>query len=138
MTHRMLKTTLAIAGALACTQAAAAITFYSGEGFRGRAVTIDRPNDNMERIGFNDRASSVIVDRGRWEVCEDAGFRGRCVILRRGNYDSLQSMGLGNRISSVRPVGNRVRMEAEIAPPPVAPVYEYRVRPNERTDRPSG
>jgi len=132
MTHQILKTTLAVAAALACTHAAAAVTFYSGEGFRGQAVTVDRPADNLERLGFNDRASSVIVDRGRWEVCEDAGFRGRCVILRRGNYDSLRTLGMNNAISSVRPVGERVRMEHEVAPPPVAPVYEYRVRPTER------
>jgi uncharacterized protein YcfJ len=128
----MLKTTFAVAAALACTHAAATITFYQGEGFRGPAVTLDKPVGNMERIGFNDRASSAIIDHGRWEVCEDAGFGGRCVVLRRGNYDSLRSMGLNNNISSVRPVGERVRMEAEVAPPPVAPVYEYRQRPNER------
>src|SRR5262249_45238728 len=93
----------------------------------------DGPIGNMERIGFNDRASSIIVDRGRWEVCDDAGFNGHCVVLRRGNYDSLRDMGLSNRISSVRPVGERVRMDAEVAPPPAAaPAYEYRVRPNER------
>src|SRR5262249_32640152 len=68
-----------------------------------------------------DRASSVIIDRGRWEVCEDAGFNGRCVVLRRGNYDSLRSMGLDNRISSVRPVGERVRTEYEVAPPAATP-----------------
>jgi uncharacterized protein YcfJ len=132
MNHHILKSTLAVAAALACTQAVASITLYQGEGFRGRAMTFDRPIDNLERVGANDRASSIIVDRGRWEVCDDAGFRGRCVILRRGNYDSLNTLGLNNSISSLRPVGERVRMEAEVAPPPVAPVYEYRVRPSER------
>jgi uncharacterized protein YcfJ len=134
MTYRLLKTTLAVSAALACTTAAATITFYQGEGFRGPAVTIDKPVHNMERIGFNDRASSAIIDQGRWEVCEDAQFGGRCTILRRGNYDSLRAMGLNNSISSVRPLSGRPRAEVvEVAPPPVAPVYEYRVRPSERT-----
>ena len=133
MTYRLLKTTLAVTAALACTTAVASITFYQGEGFRGQAIKIDGPVRNMERMGFNDRASSAIIDRGRWEVCEDAAFGGRCTILRRGNYDSLRSMGLNNSISSVRPMSGRARQEVvEVAPPPVAPVYEYRVRPSER------
>ncbi|MEO8499810.1 MAG: beta/gamma crystallin-related protein [Vicinamibacteria bacterium] len=32
---------------------------------------------DFQRTGFNDRASSVIVDRGLWEVCDGAGFRGK-------------------------------------------------------------
>jgi len=131
---RLLKTTLAVTAALACTTAAASITFYQGEGFRGRAATFDGPVDNMDRVGFNDRASSAIIDRGRWEVCEHADFGGRCTILRRGNYDSLAAMGLNNSISSMRPMSGRARAQVvEVAPPPVAPVYEYRVRPSERT-----
>src|SRR5690349_16148699 len=125
-----LKQWLGIAGIALATQAAAQVTFYEGENFRGRAFTADRPIGNFDRFGFNDRASSAIVERGRWEVCDDSRFRGRCVVLRRGNYPTLDSLGLGNRISSVRPVERSGY--SEVAPPPVAPVYDYRVRPNER------
>jgi uncharacterized protein YcfJ len=124
---------LGIAGLALCAQASAGITFYEGEGFRGRAFTVDKQVGNFERFGFNDRASSVVVDRGRWEVCENARFEGRCMVLRRGSYDSLRAMGMNNAISSARPIGERARYENE-APPPVAvaPAYEYRRRPNER------
>src|SRR5206468_5752458 len=84
------------------------------------------------RFGFNDRASSVVVDRGRWEVCEDARFEGRCVVLRPGSYDSLARMGMNNRISSVRPLPRNARYEAEAPAPLPAPTYEYRQRPSER------
>ena len=127
---------LVAAAALACAgQALAQVTFYEGEGFRGRALAANRTINNFSEIGFNDRASSVIVERGRWEVCEDAAFRGRCVVLRRGSYDSLRGMGLENRISSVRPVTNdNGRYAAYDQPEPLpAPTYEYRQRPNERT-----
>ena len=100
-------------------QAAAQITFYEGEGFRGRMFTTDQQVGNFERFGFNDRASSVVVDRGRWEVCDEARFAGRCAILRPGRYDSLNEMGMNNRISSVRPVEERARYGNE-APAPVA------------------
>src|SRR5437879_10159856 len=119
-----LKTLLAVAAVGFATQAAAQITFYEGEGFRGRAFTTDKQVWNFERYGFNDRASSAVVNRGRWEVCEDARFEGRCVVLRPGSYESLSGMGMNNRISSVRPVGGREYYSN------AGPDYEYRQRPN--------
>jgi len=106
----------------------------SSDLFRGRAFTATDQIRNFERYGFNDRASSVIVDGGRWEVCDSADFRGRCVVLRTGSYDSLARLGLDNRLSSVRPVSDK-RSYANEAPEPLAePGYEYRRRPNERVD----
>jgi uncharacterized protein YcfJ len=113
--------------------AGAQVTFYEGEGFRGRAFTTNRQVNNFQRAGFNDRASSVIVDRGLWEVCEDPGFQGRCVMLRTGNYDSLRRMGLNDRVSSMRQVDRR-RSAAyrNDGPEPLdTPNYDYRRRANE-------
>lgn len=127
-----LKSALGMAAIALATQAAAQITFYEGEGFRGRSFTTDKQVGNMERQGFNDRASSAVVERGRWEVCEHARFQGECVVLRRGSYDSLGGMGIGNRISSVRPVAREARGAMEAPAPLPAPTYDYRQRPNER------
>lgn len=127
-----LKPIVAAVALLAAGHALAQVTFYEGEGFRGRTFAANRTIDNFSNYGFNDRASSVIVDRGRWEVCEDAGFNGRCVVLRQGSYDSLRRLGLDNRISSVRPVADRREYANEAPEPLVAPNYEYRQRPNER------
>ena len=112
--------------------AAAQITFYEGEHFRGRVFSTDKQIRNFQRSGFNDRASSVIVGRGLWEVCEEVRFGGRCMVLRRGSYDSLSRMGMNNRVSSVRPVQARKRYANEAPAPLAAPAYEYRRRPNER------
>src|SRR5215208_747099 len=81
--NRKLKSALAVAALLAATHAAAQVTFYEGEGFRGRAFTTNSEVGDFARKGFNDRASSVVVDHGRWEVCEHQRFKGRCVVLRR-------------------------------------------------------
>src|SRR5215831_14811912 len=89
--------------ALAAT-AAAQVTFYEGESFRGRSFTVDGPINSLDPTGFNDRATSAVVESGRWEACEHAYFRGRCVILRPGDYWSLDPLGMNHRISSVRPV----------------------------------
>jgi uncharacterized protein YcfJ len=130
--HWKLKSALGVSALIFATQAMAQITFYEGDGFRGRAFTTGKQVGNFERYGFSDRASSVVVDRGRWEVCEDARFEGRCVVLRRGSYDSLRELGMENRISSVRPVNDRGRYDNEAPAPLAAPNYEYRQRPNER------
>src|ERR1700687_3073052 len=126
-----LKTLLGVAAIGLATQAAAQVTFYEGEGFRGRAFVADRTIWNFERTGFNDRARSAVVERGRWEVCEDARFEGRCTVLRPGSYESLAGMGMNAKISSVRP---GMRPPAETGPPDPrgAPAYDYRQRPGER------
>jgi outer membrane protein OmpA-like peptidoglycan-associated protein len=95
------------------------ITFYAGEGFHGPAFATDRMVGNFERYGFNDRSSSVIIETGLWEVCEEPRFEGRCVVLRPGRYDSLRSLGMDNRISSVRPADEGRRYRNERPEPPV-------------------
>jgi uncharacterized protein YcfJ len=127
-----LKPVLGIAALVFAAHASAQITFYEGEGFRGRTFATDKPVMNFARAGFNDRASSVVVERGRWEVCEDARFSGKCVVLRRGSYDSLRAMGMDNRISSVRRIEDRRQVSNEAPEPLAAPTYDYRRRPNER------
>ena len=126
-----LKTMVGVATLAVAAQAAAQVTFYEREGFQGRSFTTERTVNNFERFGFNDRASSVVVSRGRWEVCEDARFSGQCVVLRPGRYESLREIGLNNQVSSIRPAG---RNAASGGP---APVYaqgghDYRRRDNER------
>ena len=130
--HTPLRLLLGAAALALAAQASAQVTFYSGEGFRGQIFHITGPVWNFDRTGFNDRASSLIIERGRWQFCEDARFSGRCIILERGSYPSLAAMDMNNRISSARPVSREVRYENAYPPPPPVPVYEYRVRPSER------
>ncbi|MDO8178626.1 MAG: beta/gamma crystallin-related protein [Undibacterium sp.] len=127
-----LKIALAAAVMTLSAQAMAQITFYEHDGWRGRTFAANGEVRDFSRAGFNDRASSVVVDRGQWEVCDDARFGGNCMVLRRGSYQSLSSMGMNDRISSARPVGRRDRYENEAPEPLPQPTYEYRRRPNER------
>lgn len=122
---------LAAATLVFAGHAAAQVTLYDREGFRGRALAVNGPINDFSRVDFNDRASSVVVDRGRWQVCEDARFNGRCVVLQRGSYDSLRSMGLENRVSSIRPLSRPVA-GTPVPPPMPQPDYAWRQRPNER------
>jgi uncharacterized protein YcfJ len=101
------KTVLGIVGVVIAAHAAAQVTFYEREGFRGQSFTTDRPVWNMDRAGFDDRATSAVVAAGNWQVCEDPGFRGRCAVLQPGEYPNLREVGLNNDISSVRPAEGR-------------------------------
>ena len=130
--NAILKTALAVAGVAIATQAAAQVTFYEREGFDGRAFTTERQVENFERYGFNNRASSVVVVGDRWEVCEDARFGGRCVVLRPGRYPSLAAMGLNDRISSVRDVSRNAQVDNNRYAPAPAAAYDNRRRNDER------
>jgi uncharacterized protein YcfJ len=129
--NRQLQIALAAGALIAATHAGAQVTFYEGETFHGRAFTTSKEVRDFQRIGFNDRASSVVVSSGRWEVCEDARYSGRCVLLRPGNYDSLRALGMENSISSVRPANNR-RQYAQQPEPMATASYDWRRRPNEQ------
>lgn len=98
----LLATALMLATA---TASAAELTLFGRENFSGRRFQANEAISNLDRTGFNDRASSVIVRDGSWQLCEDAYFRGRCVMLQPGRYSSLREIGLSDRISSVRELG---------------------------------
>lgn len=124
---------MAVATLLCAAQAQAQVTLYEHDGFQGRSVTTANAVRNLARQGFNDRASSVQVRGERWEVCQDAAFRGRCVVLRTGQYASLSAMGLNDRVSSVRALARNTRVADErYAPQPVAAEPDYRRRRDER------
>jgi uncharacterized protein YcfJ len=126
-----LKMVMAVAALASTSLSFSQVTFYENEHFRGRTFAATKSVNDFRRNGFSDRSSSVIVQNGRWEVCDDIRFAGRCVVLRPGNYDSLAGMGMENRISSARPV--RARRDEYPTPDPVpAAAYEYRRRPNEQ------
>ncbi len=125
--------TALLAAMLACVgPASAQVTLYENDGYGGRSLTTSRALNNLSRSGFNDRASSAIVTKDRWEVCSDAGFGGTCVVLRRGSYASLSAMGLNDRVSSVRQISNSARIEdGRYGPQPVVD-QDYRRRGGER------
>jgi hypothetical protein len=102
-----LKLAVAVGATCVAIGAQADVRFFERDGFAGRTFIADHPVGNLERFGFNDRASSAVVRGGRWEVCEDARFAGRCVVLRPGRYPDLRAMGLNNQVSSVRPADGR-------------------------------
>ncbi|WP_426078484.1 beta/gamma crystallin-related protein [Janthinobacterium sp. PSPC3-1] len=79
------------------------LTLFEDDNFRGRALTVRETTDDLSRMGFNDKVSSIMVRSGTWDVCTDSGFRGNCKTLTPGEYRSMP--GMNDAISSVREVG---------------------------------
>lgn len=113
-----LRNALTLTAVAFASQAMAQITFFEQDNFRGRSFTTENQVGNFERFGFNDRASSVVVTKDSWEVCETNQFGGRCAVLQPGQYPSLAAMGLNDRVSSVRAARNN-------APAPVTPQITF-------------
>ena len=97
------------------SSAMADVTFFEGDNFNGRQITVDRSVPNFTSVGFNDRAQSAIVEGGSWEVCVDRDFGGGCTVLTPGRYPSLA--GWSGRVSSARQV---TAGPAAVAPPRAA------------------
>lgn len=111
MKSSVIRIAVAAAFGLAATATLAGeIILYENPGFQGRRMTLRGTTPDLDRTQFNDRAESIVVRDGVWEVCTDARFSGRCVRLQPGEYPSLDG-SLNNRISSAREI-------AEYAPPP--------------------
>ena len=114
---------IALVAALAAPLAAAQVTLYAYDGFRGPSYGINWDTPNLDPYDFNDRTQSVIVERGRWEFCSDAYFAGRCTVLTPGQYPSLGAMGLASSVSSVRRVADGRPGGHPPAPPPAYGYY---------------
>ncbi|WP_195763688.1 beta/gamma crystallin-related protein [Duganella guangzhouensis] len=94
----------ALLGAVCCGAASAGeITLYTRAHFGGPAIKLHEATPDLDPAGFNDTTSSVVVNKGQWEVCAEKHYKGRCMILKEGQYAELK--GFDNMISSAREIG---------------------------------
>jgi hypothetical protein len=77
------------------------IVLFDGAKHSGRSVELDGRVANSQRIDFNDRAQSVVVERGRWRLCSDSGGRGQCREFGPGRHHLPPE--LRSRVSSAYP-----------------------------------
>ncbi|MYN43288.1 hypothetical protein GTP55_28490 [Duganella sp. FT109W] len=87
-----------------CTASTAAwagdITLYTRSHLGGPAITLHEATPDLDLLGFNDKTSSVVVHKGTWQVCAEKHYKGKCILLKEGEYAELP--GFDNMISSVR------------------------------------
>ncbi len=79
------------------------IELFGQPDMRGKSMKLDRDAATLEGSGFNDRASSLVVTEGTWQLCSDPGYAGNCRIYTPGAYADL-GYGMAKEISSARMV----------------------------------
>jgi hypothetical protein len=78
-------------------------TLFANRDFQGPAMTVRGPSPNLERIGVDGTASSLVVRTGVWEVCSKPYFEGYCAQLQPGEYSSFGTK-VTDRVASLREV----------------------------------
>jgi hypothetical protein len=99
---KLSKSSLFAACALSPLAGAADLTLYTDGDFQGRPLNVIIDLRQLGSMNFNDRASSVVIEKGAWILCTEEEFTGKCVTLEPGKYGSLREMGLDDSITSVR------------------------------------
>lgn len=80
----------------------ARIELFDNPGFRGDSLILtDAAPDLRAR---SDRAGSVRVYGGAWELCDGERFRGHCATIS-DDVPDLKRVGLRDKVSSARPLG---------------------------------
>ena len=80
------------------------IVLHSEISYRGNPVNLRDSTANLGK--FDNRAQSVTIGRGVWELCEGKNFTGHCVTLDK-SVEDLSAYQLLMRVSSVRPKPTR-------------------------------
>lgn len=118
-----MKAALRLAALLLALAARAAVAqgviFYEYQDFGGGSFGANDAIPDLANTGYNDRAGSLVVRSGMWQVCTDANYQGRCVTLQPGEYRDLASMGFAGNISSARPMGYGPAGAPEVGTKPV-------------------
>lgn len=81
---------------------AADLTLYTDDNFQGRQLNVVIDLRQLGTMNFNDRTSSLVIEKDVWVLCSGEDFSGKCVTLEPGRYGSLQDLGLEDDLTSVR------------------------------------
>lgn len=80
-----------------------AVELFAAPEFRGRSIRLDRDADTLYDGHFDQRAASVVIHEGTWQLCSEPGYEGFCRVFEPGHYETLGR--LNRRIGSLRRVG---------------------------------
>jgi len=80
------------------------LVLFDHIGFSGQSYVVTGPQPVLRAL--NNRAGSVKVYGGAWQLCDGPNFTGRCFVVESTQTD-LGRLLLRDRVSSVRPVRDR-------------------------------
>jgi hypothetical protein len=93
--------TAALSGSAAQAARDAPLVVFQEDNFGGDYREIREDQPDLGWIHFDDRISSVQVNRGVWELCQDSRYRGRCITVDH-DIRKLDRLGFDDRTSSIR------------------------------------
>jgi hypothetical protein len=104
MRHAALGTACLVTLGLAGSAAAASgeLTVYSRTSGRGDHRTFTSGERDLDRSGWSDRAASIRVDGGAWELCRETDYR-ECTVFAPGDFD-LRDTRFEGHLRSIRPL----------------------------------
>jgi hypothetical protein len=71
---------------------------FPGADFHGRPLRLERDSDSLDEFG--ERASSLVIHEGTWQLCTQPNHQGFCRTFEPGRYASLGRFD--NRIASAK------------------------------------
>ncbi|TAG05410.1 MAG: hypothetical protein EAZ43_02705 [Betaproteobacteria bacterium] len=74
---------------------------YEHGNFNGATLRAVGDAPNIVESGMNDRASSMFISWGTWQLCEHANYAGRCFTAGPGQYAEMPA-GMNDTVSSFR------------------------------------
>lgn len=81
----------------------AAVELFGAPDFRGRSMTLNRDAETLFDGRFDQRAASLVIHEGTWELCTEPGYEGVCRVFEPGSYENLGR--LNRRVGSLRRIG---------------------------------
>ena len=78
------------------------VLMFEDAGYQGRVYEVIGDMPDLGMVKFNDRASSIKIQRGKWEICEHANYQGRCSRLDADQH--VLPREWNDAISSIRRV----------------------------------
>ena len=60
--------------------------------------------NDLRFVGRNNAATSIKINRGRWQVCTKRDFKGTCKVLS-ASVSNLRSIKMNDKITSIRYLG---------------------------------
>ena len=65
------------------------VELYEHSDFKGRRLNVRADLEDLGEYNFNDMVSSLVVNRGQWELCTKFKYRGTCRTYGPGRYDGV-------------------------------------------------
>ncbi|MCF2971696.1 beta/gamma crystallin family protein [Synechococcus sp. Nb3U1] len=106
------------------------LILYENANYQGRSLGVSDSLRDLNTQGFNDLTTSLQINSGVWDLCEDVNWQGYCRRLGPGRYPDVRLVGINNdTISSVRLVsvdgsggsGGTILLPPSVVYPPYVP-----------------